>query len=77
VSEEGGRVVLHLRIPFADGGEVSIKRHGRELNVGVGPYRRAFVMPDTLTRRRVESAKLTGGTLAVSFAPAESVTTAG
>lgn len=77
VSEEGGRVVLHLRIPFADGGEVSIKRHGRELNVGVGPYRRAFVMPDTLTRRRVESAKLTGGTLAVSFAPAESATTAG
>ena len=76
VSEEAGRVVLHLRIPFADGGEVSIKRHGRELNVGVGPYRRAFVMPDTLTRRHVESAELTGGTLAVTFAPVDAVTPA-
>lgn len=69
VSEEAGRVVLHLRIPFAEGGELSVRRHGRELNVGLGPYRRAFVMPDTLTRRTIESAKLVDGTLSVVFAP--------
>lgn len=70
VSEMEGQVTIHLRVPFADSEEVGVRRHGRELQLSVGPYRRSFVMPDTLTRRRIESAKLAGGTLSVVFAAA-------
>lgn len=69
VSESAGDVTIHLRVPFADGTEVGVRRHGRELQITVGPYRRAFVMPDTLTRRSIESARLADGTLSVRFAP--------
>ncbi len=67
VSEDAGRVTLHLSVPFVEGGELSVKRHGRELGIGIGPYRRAFVIPDTLTRRQIESTRLHEGTLSVVF----------
>jgi HSP20 family molecular chaperone IbpA len=44
-----------------------VYRHGHELYVSVGPYRRSFILPDALHRRDVGRARLEGGTLTVAF----------
>jgi arsenite-transporting ATPase len=70
VREKGGEVVMEMSVPFADKGELDVFRHGHELYVQVGPYRRSFVLPDTLRRREVTRARLEHGTLRVTFGAA-------
>jgi HSP20 family molecular chaperone IbpA len=43
-------------------------RHGHELYIQLGSYRRSFLLPDALQRRDVTRARLDGGTLQVTFA---------
>ncbi|MFN8039227.1 MAG: ArsA family ATPase [Acidimicrobiales bacterium] len=61
--------VLEIDLPFADRGELDVARHGAELLVRVGPYRRAVALPDSLRRRTITSAALRDGTLRVAFGP--------
>ncbi len=63
----GDAIVLVLDLPFADHDELDLGRHGDELLVAVGPYRRAIVLPDSLQRRPVGGAKLVDGELRVTF----------
>lgn len=65
--EEGAEVVLALRLPLAERGEVDVVRHHDEVYVTVGPYRRSLLLPDSLRRREVIGARLTGGELWVRF----------
>lgn len=65
--DEDGEVVLALALPGAERGEVDVVRHHDEVIVTVGPYRRAFVLPDSLRRRAIRGAKLAEGTLRVRF----------
>ncbi len=58
---------LALDLPFADRDDLEVGRHGDELLVRVGPYRRALVLPDTLRRRSVSAASLRDGRLRVTF----------
>ena len=58
---------LALDLPFADLDDLEVGRHGDELLVRVGPYRRALVLPDTLRRRPVSAASLRDGRLRVTF----------
>lgn len=67
VREEGGQLIMELSVPFADKEELDVIRHGDELYITVGPYRRSFVLPDTLRRRKVEGAGLADGLLTVRF----------
>ena len=67
VAEEDGKVVLVLSVPFVESGDVDVLRHGDELYITVGPYRRSMVLPDSLKRREVHRAKLGGGELRVTF----------
>lgn len=67
LSEDGDEVVLELAVAFADEEELDVLRRGSELYVTVGPYRRSFVLPDSLLRRRIAGAKLAGGVLRVTF----------
>ena len=67
VAEEDGKVVLVLSVPFVESGEVEVLRHGDELYITVGPYRRSMVLPDSLKRREVQRAKLGNGELRVTF----------
>ncbi|MBI5157548.1 MAG: ArsA family ATPase [Acidimicrobiia bacterium] len=60
-------VVLALRLPLAERGEVDVVRHHDEVYVTVGPYRRSLVLPDSLRRREVIGARLTEGELWVRF----------
>jgi len=67
VTETDDAVVLELSVPFVERDEVDVLRHGGELYVTVGAYRRSFVLPDSLRRRVVGRAKLEDGKLRVSF----------
>ncbi len=65
--DQDGEVVLALRLPLAERGEVDVVRHHDEVFVTVGPYRRSLVLPDSLRRREVTGARLAEGELWVRF----------
>ena len=65
--DQDDEVVLALRLPLAERGEVDVVRHHDEVYVTVGPYRRSLVLPDSLRRREVIGARLTEGELWVRF----------
>jgi arsenite-transporting ATPase len=67
VVSEDGRTVLRLRMPFAERGDVSLKKVGPELVVAVGHEKRTIILPSALARRRPSGARLEGGALEVSF----------
>lgn len=67
VEDNGDDVVLVLSVPFAEKGDVDVLRHADELVISVGPYRRSFVLPDSLKRRQVLRARLSEGELRVTF----------
>jgi len=67
VVEIGDTVSMELDVPFFDRSELEVFRHGHELYVQLGSYRRSFLLPDALLRREVTKARLEGGTLQVSF----------
>jgi arsenite-transporting ATPase len=67
VSEKRGEVVMEMNVPFVDKGDLDVFRHGQELYIQLGPYRRSFVLPDSLRRREVTRAQLDGGVLRVTF----------
>jgi arsenite-transporting ATPase len=71
IEARGDDVVLLLDLPFADHDELDLGRHGDELIVTVGPYRRSIVLPDSLQRRSVAGARLRDGVLTVTFARGE------
>ncbi|MGH8913717.1 MAG: ArsA family ATPase [Acidimicrobiia bacterium] len=66
VDSDGG-LTMEMDIPFVEKSDLDVYRHGHELYIRVGPYRRSFVLPDALHRREVTRARLDGGTLTVSF----------
>lgn len=65
--DEGKQVVLVMSVPFAEHDEVDVLRHGDDLYVTVGPYRRSIALPDSLKRRQVRRAHLALGELRVTF----------
>lgn len=70
VEEKGSELVLEMDVPFVSKDEVDVLRHGHELYLGIGPYRRSFLLPDSLRRREVTRARLDGGVLRVTFGAA-------
>ncbi len=67
VDTPDGDVALVVTVPFAEKRDVEVLRHDDELFLTVGPYRRSLVLPDSLKRRTVKSAKLDDGRLSVVF----------
>jgi arsenite-transporting ATPase len=67
IEGDGENVVLVIGVPFAEHDDVDVLRHQHELSITVGPYRRSFVLPDSLRRRQVLRARLSGGELRVTF----------
>lgn len=67
IVEEPDAIVMELAVPFAERDEVDLLRRGDEITITVGQYRRSFVLPDSLRRRRLAGAKLSDGTLRVRF----------
>lgn len=67
VEDLDDQVVLVLSVPFAEKRDVDVMRHADELFITVGPYRRSFILPDSLKRRHVVRAQLIDGDLRVTF----------
>lgn len=67
VLDEDGMIVLEMDVPFVEKSEIDVFRHGVELYVEVGPYRRSFVLPDSLQRRDIAKASFDESVLRVAF----------
>ena len=68
IREEAGVLTMELELPLVEKSDLDVFRHGPELYIKLGPYRRSFILPDALHRREVKRARLVGGVLQVSFA---------
>lgn len=64
-----GVLVWHLPLPGADRDSTGLVRHGDELVVTTGPFRRVLPLPSALRRCTVSGAGLRDGVLAVRFTP--------
>jgi arsenite-transporting ATPase len=59
--------VLRIALPFAQKEDVDLARHGDELVVTVGSYRRLLALPAALQRHTVTAARVEDGSLQVRF----------
>jgi arsenite/tail-anchored protein-transporting ATPase len=59
--------VLRIALPFAEKKDVDLARHGDELVVTVGSYRRLLSLPAALARHTVTGARVDSGSLQVRF----------
>jgi arsenite-transporting ATPase len=59
--------LLRLALPFVGRSEVDLARHGDELVVTVGSYRRLLSLPAGLARHQVTGARVEDGALQVRF----------
>ena len=64
---EGDVAVLRLPIPFAERGEIDLKKVGDELVVSVGGEKRTIILPSALAEQRPSGAGFEQGTLTVTF----------
>ena len=65
VSEHGAR--LRLTLPFTSKGDISLKKIGLELIVGVDGHRRTIMLPPALAALRPAAATFEDGALEVTF----------
>jgi arsenite-transporting ATPase len=66
-SDEGDDVELVMSLPFTERRDIDLMRHGDEVFVTVGSYRRSLLLPDSLRRRTVRGAKIHEGELRIVF----------
>ena len=59
--------VLRIALPFAARSDIDLARHGDELVVTVGSYRRLLALPTALRSHTIDGAKIEGGALKVRF----------
>jgi arsenite-transporting ATPase len=67
LSVANGRAELRLDLPFADKGDVKLKKIGLELVVRVDGYKRTIVLPGGMAGYKPTSATLNEGALVVGF----------
>ena len=67
ITRTGTGAVLRIALPFAQKHEVDLARHGDELVVTVGSYRRLLALPAALRRHTVVAARVEDGALQVRF----------
>ena len=72
VRRTGEGAVLRLSLPFADRGDADLARHGDELVVTVGSYRRVLALPAALRQHQVRGARVDDGALRIRFVAADS-----
>ncbi len=69
IEHDGTTYTLSLSLPHASISDLELARHGDELIVTVGSYRRVLPLPAALARSMVSGARLDGGRLLVRFTP--------
>jgi arsenite/tail-anchored protein-transporting ATPase len=64
---ENGRATLRLDVPFAEKGDLGLKKIGLEVVVRVGNQKRTIMLPPTLAPYSASGARFEDGTLEISF----------
>jgi arsenite-transporting ATPase len=64
---ENGRATLRVDVPFADKGDLSLKKIGLEVIVRVGQQKRTIMLPPPLAGYSTRGARFEDGTLEISF----------
>ena len=59
--------LLRIQLPFAEKGDISLKKIGLELIVGVGGQRRTIMLPPAMAAMRPGAATFTEGALQIRF----------
>lgn len=75
ISRTSNGTVLRIALPFVAKSEIDLARHGDELVVTVGSYRRLIALPAALTRQVVAGAGVEDGALRVRFRSEREVAT--
>jgi arsenite-transporting ATPase len=71
IDTDGRTYTLTMPLPLASADELELARHGDELIITVGSYRRVLPLPAALARGVVAGARLDDGRLQVRFSPRE------
>lgn len=61
--------VLRIALPFAAKSDIDLARHGDELVVTVGSYRRLLALPAALRAHEIDGARVDDGVLKIRFRP--------
>jgi arsenite/tail-anchored protein-transporting ATPase len=64
---DNGRATLRVSVPFAEKGELSLKKIGTEVIVRVGPQKRTIMLPPALAAYSADGARFEDGTLEILF----------
>jgi arsenite/tail-anchored protein-transporting ATPase len=64
---ENGRATLRLDVPFAEKGDLGLKKIGLEVVVRVGSQKRTIMLPPALAPYSASGARFEDGTLEISF----------
>jgi arsenite-transporting ATPase len=64
---ENGRATLRLALPFAERGDIDLKKIGLEVIVRVGGQKRTIILPPTMAAYATSGARFEGGALEVTF----------
>jgi len=62
-----GTATLRLAVPFAEKGDIDLKKIGLEVVVRVGGQKRTIILPSTMAAYRPRSARFEDGALSVQF----------
>ena len=68
---DNGSATLRLPIPFAEKGDIDLKKIGLEVIVRVGSQKRTIILPPALAAYRPRTARFEGGALEVQFERAD------
>jgi arsenite/tail-anchored protein-transporting ATPase len=64
---DNGRAKLRVKVPFADKGDLSLKKIGLEVIVRVGAQKRTLMLPPALAAYSTSGARFEDGALEISF----------
>jgi arsenite/tail-anchored protein-transporting ATPase len=67
LSGENGRATLRVPLPFAERGDIELKKIGLEVIVRVGPQKRTIILPPALAPYAAAGARFEDGALQVFF----------
>jgi arsenite/tail-anchored protein-transporting ATPase len=67
ITSDNGTALLRLPIPFAEKGDIELKKIGLEVIVRVGTQKRTIILPPALAAYRPRSARFEEGALNVRF----------
>jgi arsenite-transporting ATPase len=67
LSAQNGQAVLRLPLPFAERGDIELKKIGLEVIVRVGGQKRTIILPPTMAAYSTSGARFQDGALEVTF----------